>query len=423
MADRRWRHRTIAVDVDAPAEDTPVERRDLPWPWWLIAGLGAVAVVAFGWLLLAGASVLGWVNSPEEDLAPALLLATRVLLLGYGTPVTIGGQLVTLVPLTWTIIQVLLGQPLAAMAARQLASRQATVDDTGRLWVNGQALVIRVAGTYALVHAATVGAVALGVDGAGEVWRAALGGLVVGAVAGVWGASRAIGHDPRDQWPVWLRSVPVALGTAVLVCLAAGAAVVASSLFLHLDRVAHIHDAIAPDLASTLLVALVQLLYLPNLALWGTGWSLGAGITLGDGSLLNLNVTDVGFLPAIPVLGAIPEQGLAPGTTFGWLVCGVVAGAVAAVLVLLPRPRARFDVTTAVGAAVGIAAGLLVAVACSLSSGGLGGHRLAHLGPLVGDLFVVAPSILGLGGLVTGLVVGLVRPPHTTESDEEDGLG
>src|SRR5690606_11219508 len=131
-----------------------------------------------------------------------------------------------------------------AMAARQLAASQATADDTGRLWVDGQALVIRVAGTYALVHAVTLRAVALGVDGAGEAWRAVLGGLVVGAVAGVWGASRAVGHDPRDQWPGWLRGAPVALGAAVLVCLASGAAVIASTLFIHLDRVAHIHDAI-----------------------------------------------------------------------------------------------------------------------------------------------------------------------------------
>lgn len=408
MAERQARHRTIAVDVDASDDETPT-RRDLPWPWWLIAGLGAVGVVLAGWLILAGASLLGWVYSPEEELAPALLLASRLVLLAYGTPVEIGGQLVSIVPLTLTGVLVLLGQPLAAMAARVYANKQATSDDTGQLWVDGQALVLRVGGTYAAVHAVAVLALAFVADSGQEAWRAALGGLVIGAVSGAWGASRAIDHDPRRHWLPWLRTLPTAIGAAVLVCIGGGAAVLAATFFLHLDRVAGIHDALGPDLVGTILLVGLQLLWLPNLALWGTSWSLGAGITLGEDTLLNLNVTDVGFLPAIPMLGAIPEQGLAPPSTLWWLVIGVLAGALAAVLVLLPLPSLRFDATGAIGAGAGVVSGLFVAVLGSLSGGSLGNVRLAHIGPLLGDLVVVAPSILGLSGLVVGVAVGLLR--------------
>lgn len=409
MAERTSRHRTIAIDVDEPTGE--VTRRELSWPWWLVAVVGAVAVVAAGWLLMAGASLLGWVNAPETELTSALQLATQVLVLAFGAPVVIGGQAVSLTPLTLTLAMVLLGQPVAAMAARQLAQRQATADDTGALWVDGQALVFRVAGTFALVQAATLLFVGMTVDEGANAWQAGLGGLVVGALAGVWGASRAIGHDPRRNWPAWLRAVPEAMGSALLLCVAGGAAVIGSTLFLNQDRVAAIHDTLQPDLAGTILLVVVQLLYLPNLVLWGTAWALGGGITLGDGSLLNLNVTDVGFLPAIPVLGGIPEPGLAPGTTFAWLLVGVAAGILAAVLVVARRPRARFDETAAAGGLSGVAAGLLVVLLCSGSSGGLGAARLSHMGPELLDLLIVAPSILGLSGLLAGLVLGLLRRP------------
>lgn len=408
VADRQ-RHRTIAVDVDAVADEKP--RRELSWPWWLVAVVGAVSAVAAGWLLVAGAAVVGWLNSPDTELTGALGLATKLLLLAHGTPVTVGSQLVTLVPLTLTTVMLLLGYPVASMAARQLAHQQATTDDTGQLWVDGQSLVFRVAGTFALAQALALLLLGMLVDDGANAWRAGLGGLVVGTISGVWGASRAINHDPRHRWPAWLKAVPIAMGSAALLCLAGGAAVIAGSLFLQQDRVAAIHDALAPDLAATVLLVILQLLYLPNLALWGTAWSLGGGVSLGDGSLLNLNVTDVGFLPAIPVLGGIPEPGLAPETTFWWLGVGVLAGALAAVLVVLRRPRARWDETAVAGGLSGVAAGLLVVLLCSLAGGGLGGNRLARLGPVVADLLVVAPSILGLSGLLTGLVLGLIRKP------------
>lgn len=424
MAERSAKHRTIAVDVHA-REEAP-RTRVLPWPWYLVATVGAVAVLAAGWLLLAGATALGWLTTPEAELADALGLASHVLLLGHGVPVVIGNQSVSLVPLLLTALLVVLGHPVAALAARQAAAAESDPDDTGRLWVDPERLVIRVAATYAGTYAAATTALALGTIGSAAVWRAALGGLTVGAIAGWWGAARALGHDLREDWPRWLRAVPTAISAATLVCLAAGALVLAAALFLQRDRVIAIHDGLDPGLTGTVVLVVVQLLYLPNLALWGAAWLLGGGITLGDGSLVALSVTDVGFLPAVPVLGAVPDPGGAPGAQLWWLSVGALAGVVAAVVVALARPRARFDETALVGGVAGAVAGLAVTVLAALASGGLGSERLAHIGAKLPDLAIVAPSLLGLSGLVAGLVLGLVRRPEraveqapTAHADEE----
>lgn len=412
MADRPTKHRTVAVDVDAIPTAEP---RTLPWPWYAVAVLGTVAVVAAGWLLVAGATTLGWLTSPDTELDSSLLLATHVLLLAHGVPVMIGGQMVTLIPLGLSLIVLVLAQPVAALAARQAAGAMAPADDTGRIWVDGEAVVFRVAGTIAVTHGVLMAILAAALDAPGGVLSGFLGGVVLGAASGLWGASRAVGFDPRTAWPVWLRSVPPAMAYALLVCLMGGLAALTAAVMAHWERITSIHEALEPGIAGTILLVLVHLLYLPNLILWATSWALGAGITLGDDSLISMSVTDVGFLPSIPVLGAVGEPGLSGGPMFWWLVVGVVAGLVAALVVGLARPRARFDETALVGGLAGVAVGLLVTLLCSLAGGGLGESRLAHVGPTTAQLIIVAPVLLGLSGLVGGAVLGLLRRPPRRE--------
>ncbi len=404
MADRSA-HRTLALEVDAP---TSTDRATLPWPWWLVVGAGAVGVVAAGWLLLAGLAALGWLTAADAALPDALRLASAVLLLAYGAEVVIAGQPVSIAPLLLTGVLVLLGQPVAALAARQAAAADARPDDTGALWVDGGPVVARVAAGYAVVHAVAV--LVLGSTVSPDAaWRGAIGALVVGGVAGLWGASHALGHDPRRDWPVWLRSVPSAMGAALLLVLASGAAALIVGLVGGRERVATLQDSLEPGAMGVALLVVIQLLYLPNLVLWAVSWVLGAGVGLGDGSLLTIQVTDVGFLPAIPVLGIVPEAGIHPPAMLWWLATGVLAGVVAATLVALARPRARFDETALVGGLTGVAVGLLIVLLASLSGGGLGGQRLAAVGPETAALVITAPSLLGLAGLLAGLIIGLVR--------------
>ncbi|NHB85614.1 hypothetical protein G7085_16155 [Tessaracoccus sp. HDW20] len=46
-------------------------------------------------------------------------------------------------------------------------------------------------------------------------------------------------------------------------------------------------------------------------------WLLGAGITVGEGSLVTMAASDAGLLPAIPIFGAVPPPTRDPPPTSG----------------------------------------------------------------------------------------------------------
>ena len=120
-------------------------------------------------------------------------------------------------------------------------------------------------------------------------------------------------------------------------------------------------------------------------------------------------VTSVGLLPSFPLLAAAPDtDGRVPGGLW-WLAAGVAAGVVSASVAVLSRRRARFDETAIVGALSGILTALVVCAVAWLAGGSLGTARLAEVGPRMPALLIMSTSTLGLSGLVTGLVVGVLR--------------
>ena len=395
MAERGSRHRMIAVDVDEAAR---VARPQVTIPWFVLAPVGALAVAAAGWLLMAGPAALGWLTSPESQLADALGLASRVLLLANGAVTTIGGQPVSIAPLGLTLVLILLGVPVAGLAAR------AAIDETDDL----RGLVLRVGGTYAGTYVVFTTLIAFFVPETSAI-RAFLGSALVGGLSGFWGVTRAVGYNPCERWPVRLRPFPRGIGVAVLICVGTGAALLAAVLILGRDRIAAIADGLGGDGTAGILLIVIQLVWLPNLVIWAMAWALGAGVTLGEGTLLDMNGTSLGFLPSIPVLGAVPDPGPVPELAWLWLLGGVLAGVLATLVVTLNRSSERFYETSMTGGIAGILTGVLLFVLAWFASGGLGTQRLAHVGVRLGGLAITAPCILGLVGLVTGLVVGLAR--------------
>ena len=377
-------------------DDAPSETTGPRLGWGVTAVATGLLCALTCWLLVAGVAVVGWVTADPGTLVGALLVGTGLWLAGHGVAVPLGGLVVTLVPWGLAALMAVLLSRAAGYAARSARPDQ-------RPRAVGVALVLVAA--YAappLVVAALLGRV-----GAAPGHLAAV--LAVLLAAALHGAGRALGTTWTDTWPAWARAVPRAVLTSQLVLLAAGASVLATGLARHLDRVTALHDGLAPGLAGGTALLVAQLALLPNALVWGGSYALGGGFTLGNGSLVSPSSTDLGVVPGLPLLGALPAEGPGPTAALWWLGAGVLAGAVAAWLVVRGRPRARFDEMSLVGGLAGVSGGLVFVVLAWATSGDLGTVRLTGLGPLLLPLLVMAVTTLGLAGMVTGLALGLLR--------------
>ena len=201
---------------------------------------------------------------------------------------------------------------------------------------------------------------------------------------------------------------------AQLVMLAAGAAVLVTGLVRHLDRVEALFDALGPGVAGGIALLMVQLAFVPNAFVWSGSYALGAGFSLGTGSVVAPAGTELGILPGIPMLGALP----ASRSRAGWRSCGgwrpaSSPGPSPPGSWCGPGPAARFDETSLVGGLAGVLAGALFTGLAWAASGDLGILRLADLGPRLLPLLVMGVTTMGLAGMITGLLLGIGRRLRT----------
>jgi len=409
--------------VDAPPPDvddvsTP-EAPVMPWP--LAAAGGALAGAASIWLVLLAIFTLAWLQVPDVGFGSVVGLATRVWLLAHGAGADLAGTTVTIAPLGITGLILLVTTGLSGFAGQQ-ARATMPPDPTSR---ERRGMALWVGAWFGCVYALSVLGASFFVSNAQQSAQALLGGLVIGLGSGFLGAARAADYHPTHDWPGWARPVPRAVGVALLILVAFSASVLAVALFRYQDRVELIHDGLAPGTSGGVLLLLLQLAWLPNLVVWSGSWALGAGVGLGVNSVASPVANQIGLLPSIPVLGAVPANGPGPLSALWWLASGVTAGALAALVVLRARPRARFDETALVGGLAGVASGAVFWLVALVSGGDLGTLRLVDFGARLPQLAVMAPTLLGLSGLVTGLVFGLMRrpaPSGTEPAAEASGL-
>ena len=204
---------------------------------------------------------------------------------------------------------------------------------------------------------------------------------------------------------------------------AGGAAVLATGLALNLERMTTVLKALDAGLIGNIALLVGQLAYAPNAIVWAASYAIGPGFTLGNGSIVSPAATELGALPAIPLLTAVPDVGPGGVSHLWWLALGVAAGAVAATLVVLARPTARFDETTLVGGLSGVLAGVAFTGVAWSTSGDLGADLLSGLGPELVPLLVMATSTMGLSGAICGLVLGLWRRPRAAKSEPAAAAG
>lgn len=386
--------------------DEPV----IGWLWAAVGG-GLIAAIA-GWILVTGLAVIGWLPGEDGALGEVLLLGTRLWLLAHGAAVTVGAATWTLPPLGVTLLVGFTIVRVAAFASGQALLAASSGPSTPPVgWRDRALMTVRVAATVALVYVGLIATAAVLVPGT-EVPRAVIGGLIVAIPTAVAGAVAGSDLDVLGLLPAWARPVPRAVLAAQLVTVAGGSAVVVAALIGQHQRVGELGAALGGGPTGVIAITALQIAYLPTVIVWAASWALGAGFSVGAGTVVSPANTQLGLLPAVPLAGALPAEGPGDPWALAWLGLGVLAGVAAAVLVMRGRPRARFDETGLVGGLSGVLAGLGFLLLAVVASGDLGANRLTGLGPRLTELAVTAPVLMGLAGMATGLVWGLVRRPR-----------
>jgi len=288
-------------------------------------------------------------------------------------------------------------------------------------WLSGSVVFAGIAAVVALTgNAALV---------ASEVWLAVLlPSLIflvpslIGAIVGAW----RVGDDGPvdalrgliDRMPhAWVPIPALALrGVAIttLGLVAVGGVVVVAGLIARSTQVIGLFQASNADAIGATVIALGQLVYLPTLVLWAVAFTAGPGFAIGTDTAVTPAATQVGALPGIPVLGAVPDS------TSSWLLLlvllPVAVGALTGWVLRSRMPQTtdhepigpRLVLAFAVASLTG-GVGALIAV---VSAGAIGPGRLTQTGPQPGPLALA----LGLEVLV-GLAILLLSSRSATGVD------
>jgi hypothetical protein len=388
---------------------SPPSGDDQPVGPAVAAGLG-VWTAALGWVAVALPILLAWATSAQTRATwpQAVRVATDGWLAMHRVGLGIPGGTIALTPLGGLG---LLGW-LCWLAGRRIGAGlpRPGREPTSALWAAGPALAGLAAGYAASLTLA--GWLAGDGDARPQVWQAMVIGLVLPAVAGSLGVLRGAGHPVGPGLAQVLRLSDRARRVAgpavrsVAALFAAGAVVAVVAVVGHLDRVLALYRALDPGAQGALVLTLLQLTALPNLALWALAFLAGPGFAVGVGTTVSPGGSSVGLLPLVPVLGALPEPGPAPGWWMAVLAGPVLVGAWAGWQVARPGatpvgdavPAGRLGVLTDAVVCALLTSGVLTAL-LALSGGAAGPGRLATVGP--------SPWRVGLA-LATELAAGAV---------------
>ncbi|WOP18756.1 DUF6350 family protein [Raineyella sp. LH-20] len=386
------------VRPELPLAEVPLvtAARRPGWLWILAAG-GVPAVV--GWVALAALASLAWLTAPVGTYGGVLAVSTQLWLAGHGGGLYIEGTRWTLVPYGISLLLVWL---LTLVSGEILRRWRDAEEPRGITLLTRGALVV-------LIYAVIVGGVGLALGNPRQ-GVGAFAGAVAVAVAGVgWAGARTFGRGSEAWVPDGVRRLLRALAIGLLTLATVGAGALVTGLVVHWAQVVVLTGALGGGVVGGLGAVVAQAAYLPTVIVWAVSYTLGAGVGLGDGSLVSPSDTHLGLLPGWPLTAAVPPNG--PGTVLGlvWLAGGVVAGGLAAWTFLRGARRTRPDTSTASGGGVGLLVGLVTTGIGLLTRGDLGVSRLVGLGPRPLELLVLAVTLATAGGLVTGLGIGIAR--------------
>lgn len=380
------------------------ERRFAPgegpgrWVAGLLAGLQGAILSLLVVVLPAVAAYVVTSADPSNAEVPwtrSLEVGTGLWLLAHGVPLAVGTDVVTLVPLGLTL--------LALYTCHASARRSGYPTSLGLAAGVGGYVVVAV--VLSLLVRASVGHVVL----------AASGALVVSGFGLATGLARRPEAPPLSGLtrPLWSR-VPAAVRAGVPAGVLATALLVATAslvtvLWVLAGRatISDVVEALDLDAVGGGVLALAELAFLPNLVVWALAWLAGPGFHVGAGTTFTTAEVVAGPIPALPVLGALPQPDMAGGALVATPVLLVLAGCVAGWwLHRRTRPERVRDVLVAAVAA-GATSGACTAALVSVASGAVGPGRMSD----VGAAWAAVGGLVALGVVLGVLLVALPAEP------------
>ncbi|GAA1182357.1 DUF6350 family protein [Nesterenkonia xinjiangensis] len=445
-----------AGDPDVPGRARRRFRLPAP-PLWLLGLLEAVQVVlATALLVTLPVLAMGLAGGfAQMDLEFVGVFSAQIWLVIHGTPVEVAvpidggvlGEGVTLaegwlhlLPMGLTLVPLALGWRAGGRLARGAYSDQ--------LWQGLLALVLGYAAVAAgLAHLAQAEGFTVQLH-----WAAlcAAAVMAVGALAGSYVEARSwarlIGVDLEERverlsqrlkwaghyaWAV-VRGGLIAVVTAVgLSALLLGAQVGFSWM-----EIANTYQQLDPGMWGVVGLTLLHLGLLPNLVLWTLAYTTGAGFSLGSGTIVAPHALELGPVPALPVLGALPTA--SGEAVLAVLAVPLVAGMIAGwwlmregenhlddwcALRISWRPISWSLSTLTLGLLTGGVAAAVVVLPLWLSHISLGIGRLTDVGPHA----LLAAGLLG-AWVALGTILGYLIAPaadrvrrRRAEGPEEPG--
>ena len=374
----------------------------LPWPVAAIGG-GLLSALA-GCLVVAGIVFVGWLSAIAIPVADMLTFAGRGWLLVNGGRLELGSGEVTLVPLTLSLGVAALVGWVGAFGYRQARLSSALEPTPARRSL----LIVATAAQVALGYTAFTAGVAWGVGELSDGWAGLVGAAGLSLGAALIGSVMADGYLLAAPWPGWLRAGLRGAGAGVLALVLLAATVLLIAVVQGGGRIQSLEDSIGFDTGGVVVWGALLIGYLPNLLGWALSWVIGGGFSVGSQTLVSLWTTQLGMVPAVPILGVLPDDGPADPWLLSWLAAGVLVGLIAGLVAARSAVGGPASAVAASGCA-GVLTGGVFVVWLWLSGGGLGVLRMAELGPRLLDSALIGVPLLVLSALLSGAVFAVVQ--------------
>lgn len=424
----------------------------MPMPLWLQGVVELIVTALFSAIAVFAAMSAVWATKGFGDMefSSVAAMSAHLWLLIHGVPLDLAAAFgasagtMTLVPLGLSILPLL----LCYRSGRRLA----------RASYEGEFLIPVLSGsvTYALISSAMYGwasphpqplqalnaaLVPLGIVVAGLMW---------GGYREARSLSRMVGVDTAEQisqmsqYSRWAGSYAWAVVRAAVVAFVAliglGAVLLGIGILAGWSQIVATYQELHAGAVGDTAVTLLQLGFLPNLVIYAIAWSTGAGFSFGAGTSVGLTSSDVGTLPMLPILGAVPES-MGTAGLLGLLV-PLGAGAIAGwwflregedhldewVALKVPfRPLSALISAVVLGVVTGILTSFGALWLGWISYGSLGIGRFTEVG--AEPLIFAAHTALTVGAGVTfGMLLSRALVPDSSRelprfADERPNLG